>query len=62
MEALIGLVGAFIAGAIISMIPKKEMKLKENVDKNQRKGELFLIAFVVFMIAAIVFVLIDMNK
>ena len=62
MEAIYGIVAALIVGGIFSLIPKKELQFKENEDPTKRKGQLFLIAFIIFVIAAIIFVAIDLSK
>ena len=59
---LVLIIAAFIVGAVFSFIPKKELKGKETEDPAKRKGQLFLIAFVICIIVAIVFVVIDMNR
>lgn len=62
MGTILGIVAALIVGGIFSLIPKKELQLKENEDPTKRKGQLFLMAFIIFVIAAIIFVAIDMSK
>ena len=62
MEILLGAVAALIVGVLFSVIPKKELQLKETQDPTKRKGQLFLWAFIIFAIAAVIFVIIDLNK
>lgn len=62
MGTILGIVAALIVGGIFSLISKKELQLKENEDPTKRKGQLFLMAFIIFVIAAIIFVAIDMSK
>lgn len=62
MEIIATIIAAFIVGGIFSLIPKKELQLKENEDPSKRKGKLFLIAFIIFLIFIVVFVAIDMSK
>lgn len=62
MEILLGAVAALIVGVLFSFIPKKELQLKETQDPTKRKGQLFLWAFIIFAIAAVIFVIIDLNK
>ncbi len=62
MEILLGAAAALIVGVLFSFIPKKELQLKETQDPAKRKGQLFLWAFIIFAIAAVIFVIIDLNK
>lgn len=62
MKILLSFVVAFIVGIIFSFIPKKELQIKETEDPEKRKGQLFLWAFIIFAIAAVIFVIIDLNK